>query len=113
LYAREREQRRSAAPLVRFWGVIQDVTLGYGYRPWRALAWLAVLLIAGSITFALKHPPPPMQPGTAPHFNPVFTPLTCCCPWSAWARRTPSIPPEPSNGCLMGWSRPDGCWSRP
>jgi hypothetical protein len=79
LYARERKQRRAARPLLRFWGVVQDVTLGYGYRPWRALAWLAVLLIAGSITFALKHPPP-VQPGTAPTSTPVVYTLDLLLP---------------------------------
>ncbi len=78
-YIREREQRRDAAPLAKFWGVIQDVILGYGYRPWRALAWLALLLIIGSVTFALQ-PPPAIQAGTAPHFNPVIYTLDLLLP---------------------------------
>lgn len=78
-YVREREQRKTAAPLVRFWGVVQDVLLGYGYRPWRALAWLGLLLIVGSVTFALQRPQP-IQPGTAPHFNPVIYTLDLLLP---------------------------------
>ncbi len=60
-YIREREQRRDASWLARLWGLVQDVMLGYGYRPWRALAWLAVLLIAGSVTFDLQRPAGPSR----------------------------------------------------
>jgi hypothetical protein len=77
-YARERLQRRTASPLTRAWGIIQDITLGYGYRPWRALAWLALLLAAGSITFALSPPPPLQTP--APHFNPLIYTLDLLLP---------------------------------
>jgi hypothetical protein len=65
--------------MAQVWGVVQDVTLGYGYRPWRALVWLAVLLAAGSIAFDI-HRPPPLQPGSAPHFNPVVYTLDLLLP---------------------------------
>jgi hypothetical protein len=71
LYTRERMQRRAMTPLARVWGIVQDVTLGYGYRPWRALAWLALLLGLGSIVFGVR-PPPPLQASSAPHFSPVI-----------------------------------------
>jgi hypothetical protein len=79
LYERERVHRRAARPMAQVWGVVQDVTLGYGYRPWRALVWLAVLLAAGSIAFDI-HRPPPLQPGSAPHFNPVVYTLDLLLP---------------------------------
>jgi hypothetical protein len=79
MYEREREQRRDANAFVRFWSVIQDVTLGYGYRPWRALVWLAVLLIGGSITFGLW-PPPAFDQAAAPHFNAVIYTLDLLLP---------------------------------
>ena len=47
MYARERILRRTKGPLARAWGLLQDLTIGYGYQPWRALAWLALLLVAG------------------------------------------------------------------
>ncbi len=73
MYAGERILRRNKTLLPRIWSFLQDVTIGYGYQPWRAVAWLAVLLIAGSITFAIA-PPPPVQSGNAPHFNPgIYT----------------------------------------
>lgn len=68
LYAKERLQRRSRNPAARAWSLLQDVTVAYGYQPWRALLWLALLLTAGSITFALR-PPSPLQASAAPHFN--------------------------------------------
>ncbi len=79
LHARERIERRTAMPAARVWGVVQDFTLGYGYRPWRALAWLALLLAAGSIIFDL-YPPPPLQPGATPHFNPIVYTLDLLLP---------------------------------
>ncbi len=57
-YARERLERRSMTWLVRAWGGVQDATVGYGYQPWRALVWLAVLLATGTVVFSLHHPHP-------------------------------------------------------
>jgi hypothetical protein len=71
LYAREQIQRQRKASFYRAWSLLQDITVGYGYRPRRALAWLALLLTAGSIVFSIS-PPPALQSGTAPHFNGVI-----------------------------------------
>jgi hypothetical protein len=79
MYASERMQSRAKAPLARTWRLLQDLTIGYGYRPRRAVAWLVILLAAGSITFAIA-PPPPLGPGTAPHFNPVIYALDLLLP---------------------------------
>jgi hypothetical protein len=68
LHAREQHQRRGLSAPARAWSTLQDVAVGYGYQPWRALAWLALLLAAGTVTFALA-PPPALQAGAAPHFN--------------------------------------------
>jgi hypothetical protein len=57
-YERERLEHRSATWLARAWGSVQDVTVGYGYRPWRALVWLAVLLATGTVVFSMHHPHP-------------------------------------------------------
>lgn len=67
LYARERIQRRGKGPASRTWSLLQDITVGYGYRPRRALGWLALLLAAGSIVFSVA-PPPVLASGSAPHF---------------------------------------------
>jgi hypothetical protein len=79
LYARERLQRGNRSPAARTWSFLQDITVAYGYQPWRALLWLAFLLTAGSVLFAL-HPPPPLQEGAAPHFNSVVYTLDLLLP---------------------------------
>jgi hypothetical protein len=79
MYARERAQRRAMPPLARAWSLLQDITVGYGYRPRRAVAWLAALLAVGSVTFALA-PPPPLIAHQAPHFNPVIYTLDLLLP---------------------------------
>lgn len=79
LYARERRERAGKSMLGRVWGILQDVTVAYGYRPWRAVLWMLALLVAGSVTFALN-PPPPLSVGQAPHFNPVIYALDLLLP---------------------------------
>jgi hypothetical protein len=68
LYTREQIQSHAKAPLPKTWSVLQDLAVGYGYQPWRALTWLALLLTAGTTIFTLA-PPPALQPGNTPHFN--------------------------------------------
>lgn len=49
--------RRSALPLpAKAWNVIMHVTVGYGYRMWQALVWLAALLALGTLVFDQTHP---------------------------------------------------------
>jgi hypothetical protein len=58
----EKQRRRYVAlatgfkvlgPLVRAWSWLQRWMVGYGYRPSRALGWLALLLVAGTLWFSL------------------------------------------------------------
>jgi len=79
LYARERHQSINRGPLGRTWSLLQDLTVGYGYRPWRAAVWLTLLLAAGTIVFRAT-PPPPLQGGTNPHFNPAIYTLDLLLP---------------------------------
>jgi hypothetical protein len=79
LYAAERHQRASKTLPGRLWSLLQDITVGYGYRPARAAAWLAGLLALGSITYALA-PPAPLSTGGTPHFNPVIYTLDLLLP---------------------------------
>lgn len=79
LYARERRQRDSKGPLGRTWSLLQDLTVGYGYQPWRAASWLLMLLITGTIVFQAA-PPPPQQNGAGPHFNAVIYTLDLLLP---------------------------------
>jgi hypothetical protein len=71
--AGERHRRDTLSIPGRWWGRLQDLTVGYGYRPVRAGAWLAVLFTGGTVVFTL-HPPRAADPGTAPDFvPPVYT----------------------------------------
>jgi hypothetical protein len=79
LYAAECRHRASAPLLGRAWSFLQDITVGYGYRPSRAALWLAALLAVGSIIYALA-PPPPLNATGAPHFNPVIYTLDLLMP---------------------------------
>jgi hypothetical protein len=79
LYMRERVQRAAKAPLGRAWSLLQDITVGYGYQPWKAGLWLIVALAAGSAVFG-AHPPPPVRSGPAPHFIPVIYTLDLLLP---------------------------------
>ena len=79
LYCRERQQRATKTPFGKAWSLIQDVTVGYGYQPWRAVLWLAFLLITGSVVYGIK-PPPALQLTAAPHFNPVIYTLNLLIP---------------------------------
>lgn len=79
LYAKERIQHQGKGPVSKAWSLLQDITVGYGYRPRRALGWLALLLTAGSIVFSVA-PPPALQPGNAPHFNGIIYTLDLMLP---------------------------------
>ncbi|WP_217207867.1 membrane-associated oxidoreductase [Streptomyces sp. AC550_RSS872] len=77
--AKQRHHRTTLPWYGRLWGHVQDATVGYGFRPMRALGWLLSLLAVGSVTFAV-HAPPPLKPDEAPHFNPVFYTLDLLLP---------------------------------
>jgi hypothetical protein len=67
LLAGERHRRESLPLPARWWGWLQDATVGYGYLPVRAGLWLVTLFAAGAIVFGLR-PPRPADPGKAPDF---------------------------------------------
>ncbi|MGW7349509.1 membrane-associated oxidoreductase [Streptomyces sp. NPDC054854] len=69
--AKLRRHRHTLPRPARLWGLLQDVTVGYGFRPLRAAGWLAALLMTGAIAYGL-HPPRALKPGEAPDFNAVF-----------------------------------------
>nr|WP_206313671.1 oxidoreductase [Streptomyces coryli] len=53
LLEKQRARRRTLRPLARLWGYLLDGAVGYGYRPWLAGLWLAVVAAAGSVVFGL------------------------------------------------------------
>lgn len=68
LLAAQRRHRRTLPWHARLWGHVQDVTVGYGFRPARAVTWLLALLLAGTLVYGLNEPPR-AEPGKGPHFN--------------------------------------------
>jgi hypothetical protein len=71
-----RKQRRRRASLPwwqRPWGYLLDGLLGYGYYPAIALAWLATLLIAGSVWFANLQASGALQPRGGSTPQPSFS----------------------------------------
>ncbi|SEC81425.1 hypothetical protein SAMN05216532_2487 [Streptomyces sp. 2231.1] len=58
LLAKQRRRRETLPLAGKLWGVVQDWTVAYGYRPGRAAVWMAVLWAAGTLAFAhADHPP--------------------------------------------------------
>ncbi|SFF19526.1 hypothetical protein SAMN05216251_109212 [Actinacidiphila alni] len=52
LLAKQRRRRESLPLAGRIWGRLQDVTVGYGYRPGRAAVWMVALWALGAVYFA-------------------------------------------------------------
>ncbi|MGW0391402.1 membrane-associated oxidoreductase [Streptomyces sp. NPDC003042] len=77
--AKLRRHRHTLPRHARAWGLLQDVTVGYGFRPLRAAGWLLALLLTGAIAFGID-PPPALKTGEAPDFNPVFYTLDLMLP---------------------------------
>ncbi|WP_328722103.1 hypothetical protein OHT52_23165 [Streptomyces sp. NBC_00247] len=67
--ARHRRRRGSAQLPARLWGYFEDLTVGYGYRPGRALGWLLALTTLAAIVFAAV-PPQPVR-ANGPAFQPA------------------------------------------
>jgi hypothetical protein len=78
--ARQRRRRDSLPVAGRVWGWLQDVTVGYGYRPGRAAVWMAVLWALGAVYFAAHPVPRPADSGYVPHWSPTLYALDLLLP---------------------------------
>ncbi|NUS28616.1 MAG: oxidoreductase [Streptomyces sp.] len=79
LLAKQRRRRETLPPAAKLWGYAQDWTVAYGYRPGRALVWMALLWAAGSLAFAhAAHPP--LKGGEVPHWNATLFALDLLLP---------------------------------
>ncbi|MEV6720352.1 hypothetical protein AB0M94_05420 [Streptomyces xanthochromogenes] len=76
--ARHRRRRGYAQLPARLWGYFEDLTVGYGYRPGRALSWLLALTTLVAIVFAAV-PPQPVR-ANGPAFQPVAFALDVILP---------------------------------
>ncbi|MEO3785962.1 hypothetical protein ABGB12_21755 [Actinocorallia sp. B10E7] len=79
LLAKQRDRRATQPWHHRIFGYLQDVLVGYGYRPFRALAWLGALQVAGTVLFSIEKPGK-LDPGHEPHFNAFFYTLDLLLP---------------------------------
>ncbi|MFI6087076.1 membrane-associated oxidoreductase [Streptomyces sp. NPDC051218] len=77
--AKLRRHRTTLPWYAKAWGHLQDVTVGYGFRPTRAAVWLLSLLLIGSVTYAVREPVA-LKPKEAAEFNPVFYTLDLLLP---------------------------------
>jgi len=68
LLAKARDRRATQGLLRKIVGWLQDILVGYGYRPFRAASWLVALLAFGTIVFS-QHQPHKLNADDTPHFN--------------------------------------------
>ncbi|MFK8908409.1 oxidoreductase [Streptomyces sp. YS-3] len=68
LLAKQRRRRETLPLAGKAWGVLQDVTVAYGYRPGRAALWMAVLWAMGALAFS-HYDPQPIKPDEHPDWN--------------------------------------------
>lgn len=86
LLAKYRNRTRQLRFPFKAWGYLQDVTVGYGYRPVRALAWLAGLIVVVGVCSTVWQPRP--VTASAPRSTRSPTCSTPCCPSSISGRRS-------------------------
>ncbi|GIH06746.1 oxidoreductase [Rhizocola hellebori] len=89
LLAKQRIQSRERQLHQRIAGHLLNWTVGYGYRPWRAAAWLAVMLAVGTIAFSAW---PPQPDGSTRKFDPLIYTLDLLLPISAFGLREDFAP---------------------
>lgn len=77
--AKLRRHRRTLPLPGRAWGHLQEVTVGYGFRPVLACVWLLSLLAVGTVAYGLHHPRP-LKASEAPEFSPMFFTLDLLLP---------------------------------
>ncbi|WP_256104785.1 oxidoreductase [Streptomyces sp. ODS05-4] len=79
LLARQRRRRATLGPLERAWSRLLDVTVGFGYRPQRALLWVLLLTALGTAVFSAGTPKP-VKPGEGAPFSPLVYALDLLVP---------------------------------
>ncbi|MFJ9705980.1 hypothetical protein [Streptomyces sp. NPDC101234] len=79
LLAKQRRMRTTLPWPARIWSLLQDLTVGYGYRPLRAVLLLALFFTVGTALFA-TWPPTPDGEGVPPDFQPAVYTLDLLLP---------------------------------
>ncbi|RNL83958.1 hypothetical protein EFW17_13795 [Halostreptopolyspora alba] len=96
LLAKQRARRATLNPAGRLWGLLLDVVVGYGYRPWLAALWAAVLLVVGTVVFNAV-PPDQIPQDEQRTFVPFIYTLDLLVPVSVFEERGAWQP--------VGWTR--------
>ncbi|MEU6788098.1 hypothetical protein ABZ912_53665 [Nonomuraea angiospora] len=84
--AKLRARRQTQGLGSRAWGRLLDVAVGYGYRPWLAGMWFALLLAIGTVVFA-SNPPRALKPSESPDFNAFAYTFDLLLPIPAFGQR--------------------------
>ena len=108
LLAKQRLRRNTLSAMGRFWGFVQDWTVGYGYQPARAMTWLLTLLCVGTVVFSIS-PPRPVHTGEAPHFNAFIYALDLLLPIVSFGQQSAWNPAGADQWLAYFLSLPDGC----
>ena len=87
LLAKQRRRRETLPLPGKLWGVIQDWTVAYGYRPGQAALWMAVLWLTGSLLFD-AHRPPALKGDEAPQWNAALFALDLLLPVISFGQDT-------------------------
>ncbi|MGW4894771.1 oxidoreductase [Kitasatospora sp. NPDC004240] len=87
LLEKQRRRRRTLGPSGRLWGRLLDATVGYGYRPWQSVLWLAGLALIGTLAFS-RGTPHEVKPGEGVPFNPLVYTLDLLVPVGGLGQRT-------------------------
>ncbi|MEU3328895.1 oxidoreductase [Streptomyces albus] len=87
LLAKQRRRRETLPLPGKVWGVLQDWTVAYGYRPAQAALWMGVLWLTGALLFE-AHRPAPLKDGEAPHWNAVLYALDLLLPVISFGQDT-------------------------
>ncbi|MFG2342434.1 hypothetical protein [Streptomyces yangpuensis] len=77
----ERLRHRAWGRLGAWWGTVQDVMVGFGYLPGRALLWLSVLLFSAMAYFQVSGPLARVKPGEGPTWDPFLYSLDVVVPF--------------------------------
>ncbi|MFD7943341.1 oxidoreductase, partial [Streptomyces sp. NPDC059744] len=79
LLAKQRRRRETLPPAAKLWGILQDWTVAYGYRPGRAAVWMAVLWAAGAVAFS-QYDPASIKRDEHPEWNAALYALDLLVP---------------------------------
>lgn len=84
---KQRARRSTLGIGPRAAGYLLDGTVGYGYRPWRAAGWFALLAAVGTAVFSSVPPHTLRPPDQRPHFNAFIYTIDLLVPIPAFGQR--------------------------